>query len=245
MNSSFKNINNDKAKLKDTLKSMAEPSYAEFTRKLVPTKLDILGVRAPKLKKLAKDIAQSGCAYEYVNFAQFENYEETLLYGMVLGFIDAPFQELLNLLRGYLPYIENWAICDMTVGGLKQFKSKINKEEGFSFACECVKAPSCWHYRFGTVLFLRYFICDEYIEKILNLAKEQEREEYYAKMAAAWLLAETYLFYPNLTIKAIDSGDFSNWVVQKGLQKMIESNRISDEDKEFLRLKKKSSHYML
>lgn len=240
MNDSCENIIDKKAKLTAALKAMAEPSYAEFNRKLIPTKLDILGVRAPKLKKLAKDIAQSGRVYEYINFTQFESYEETLLYGMVLGFIDAPFQELLNLLHGYLPYIENWAICDMTIGGLKQFKKRINKDEGFSFACKCVKTSSCWYYRFGAVLFLRYFICDEYIEKILNLAKEHEREDYYAKMAAAWLLAETYLFYPKLTIKAIDSGGFSNWVVQKGLQKMLESNRISDKDKEFLRFKKKS-----
>ena len=124
--------------------------------------------------------------------------------------------------------------------GKKQFEKKFNKNEGFSFACECVKTPSCWYYRFGVVLFLRFFICDEYIEQILNLIQDYEREEYYAKMAAAWLLAEAYLSYPKLILKYIDSGEFSDWIVQKGIQKMIESNRVSDEDKEFLRIKKKS-----
>lgn len=240
MNISFEIINYEKAKLTNTLKSMAEPSYAEFNCKLIPTKLDILGVRAPMLRNIAKDIVKSGRANEYISYTQFENYEETLLYGMVLGLIDAPFQELLKLLRGYLPYIENWAVCDMTVGGLKQFEKINNKEEGFDFACECVKTLSCWHYRFGVVLFLRFFICNEYIEKILNLIQDYQREEYYAKMASAWLLAEAYLSYPKLILKIIDSGGLSDWVIQKGIQKMIESNRVSDEDKEFLRLKKKS-----
>lgn len=240
MNVSCENINVDKIKLTASLKSMAEPSYAEFNRKLIPTKLDILGVRAPKLRNFAKNIVKNGNADEYITCTQFENYEETLLYGMVLGLINVPFQELIKLLRGYLPYIENWAVCDMTVGGLKQFEKKFNKNEGFSFACECLKTPSCWYYRFGVVLFLRFFICNEYIEQILNLIQDYEREEYYAKMAVAWLLAEAYLSYPKLILKYIDSGGFSDWIVQKGIQKMIESNRVSDEDKEFLRIKKKS-----
>jgi len=240
MNDSYKNINGDNAKIADALKAMSEPSYAEFNRKLIPTKLDILGVRAPKLRKIAKDIVKNGNADEYITCTQFENYEETLLYGMILGLINVPFQELLNLLWSYLPYIENWAVCDMTVGGLKQFENISNREEGFAFACKCVKTPSCWYYRFGVVLFLRFFICDEYIEPILNLIQEHEREEYYAKMAAAWLLAEAYLSYPKLILKVIDSGGFSDWVIQKSMQKMIESNRVSDEDKEFLRLKKRT-----
>ncbi len=83
---------------------------------------------------------------------------------------------------------------------------------------------------------------DEYIDKILTLLEQVQGvpyEHYYAKMGTAWFLSETYLHYPQRILELADRGSVSDWVIQKGLQKIIESNRVSEEEKEFIRWKKK------
>lgn len=221
------------------LQKLAEPEYATFTCKLVPTSLPVFGVRVPKIRAIAKELKKSGRLEAYLDAPVVQQYEQELLHGLSLGLISCPFSELLERIRKFLPNIGDWAVCDMTVSGLKQFRKEENRKAGFAFACECIKSKSPWYYRFGVVLCLRYFLSDEYIHKILLLIEEAEWNEYYANMGTAWLLAEAYLTHPQAVLECIDRGRLSEWVVQKGLQKAIESRRITEDEREFLRQKKK------
>lgn len=232
----------EEERISQLLSEAVEPDYARFIKRTVPTALPILGVRAATLRKLSGEIANNGPVRSYLDASPPEQYEKVFLYGMVLGVSRIPFAELLEYTCSFLPRIENWAVCDMTAGGLKQMLMEEHRQTGFDFACVCVQTGVPWSYRFGLILLFRFFLSDTSIDKILALLEQVQcvpYEHYYAKMGTAWFLSEAYLHYPQKILELVDRGTLSNWVVQKGLQKIIESNRVSEEEKEFIRWKKK------
>ena len=238
----------EEERISQLLSEAVEPDYARFIKRTVPTALPILGVRAATLHKLAGDIANNGPIKSYLDVDPPELYEKVLLYGLVLGISRIPFAELLEYARSFLPRIENWAVCDMTAGGLKQMLMEKHRQTGFDFACECVQTGVPWSYRFGLILLFRFFLSDTFIDKILALLEQVQGvpyEHYYANMGTAWFLSETYLHYPQKILELVDHGTLSNWVVQKGLQKITESNRVPKEEKEFIRWKKRQMQNQL
>lgn len=229
--------------LTKALEEKAEKDFAEFNRRMIPSALPITGVRTAKLRNLAKEIVKNGPVKSYLDYYTLpDSVEKALLYGIVLGISDIPFDELLDYTRKFLPTVENWAVCDMTACGLKKMSEKENFKSGYAFACECVQDKYIWSYRFGLVLMFRYFLCDECIDEILFLIENSlgaGNDEYYAVMGTAWFLSEAYLRYPEKIMYFTEQADIPKQTVQKGLQKIIESNRVSKEDKEIIRAKKK------
>lgn len=216
------------------LYSLQDIKYKNFHSKIVLAN-DLIGIRTPILKEIAKKIAK----HDYNTFIKVNNhkiYEEKILHGLLLGYINTDFDKIKILINEFLPYIDNWAICDITVSNLKIFKK--NKKSGFYEIKNYIKSNNFWINRFGYVLLLNYYIDSSYIDKIFKLC-ETYKDEYYVKMSIAWLLSMCYIKYKEKTLKFLTQNKLEKWTYNKTIQKIIESNRVEKNEKETLKKLKK------
>lgn len=204
--------------------------YRDFHKKLILTD-NLIGIRTPILKKIAKDISKNNYQ-EFINNSKHALYEEKIIEGFILGYLNINFNELKPLIDNFLPNIDNWAICDLTASNLKIF-NKIG-DIGFNEIKKYLNNNNFWINRFGYVLLLNYYINDEYIDYIFNLC-DNYKDVYYVKMSIAWLLSICYIKYKEKTIKYLKQCRLDNWTYNKTIQKIIESTRITKEEKELLK----------
>lgn len=219
------------------LHSHIDEQYRTFQSNLVPNNDTILGIRIPILKEIAKSISK-GNYHDFIQLNTHQSYEERMIHGLILGYIKCPLRELFPLLEDFLPYNDNWAINDVTCANLKIFKKE--QELGYSKILEYLQTNDPWRIRFGLILLLDYFINDTYIDQVLELANQVTHEEYYVKMANAWLLSICYIKYPGKMKVFFQNNQLDNWTHNKAIQKTCESFRVSKQDKEELKkLKRK------
>lgn len=214
----------------ELLYSYQDLKYKEFHGKLILDN-NLIGVRTPILKRIAKNISQ-GDYNKFIDLNNHNLYEEKMIYGFLLGYIDEDFDILKELINDFLPYIDNWAICDMTASNLKAFKK--NKRLGFEQIKMYLRSENPWVNRFGYVLLLDYYVDDNYIDKIFILC-EKYTDEYYVKMSIAWLLSMCYVKYKEKTLEFLNKNIIDKWTYNKTIQKIIDSNRVNDEEKIILR----------
>lgn len=227
------NINNNKEykNFINYLYTLKDEKYKNFHQKLLKNNnINLIGIRTPILKKLAKEISIN--PNYYINNSH-QTYEEILIHGLTLGYLKIEFKELLNLLDKFIPYIDNWATCDLTVSNLKQFKK--NQIEGFKYIEKCIKEKNIWKQRVGIVLINSYYINDNYINKIIKLLKDLDTDEYYVQMAISWALSTCYIKYPDITINILKEKKLNTTIHNKTIQKIIESTRIDKKTKEKLK----------
>ena len=214
------------------LYNMKDEKYKAFHQKLLKNdKINLIGIRTPELKKISKILSKN---YKYyIENNTHNTYEETLIHGLILGYTKIDFKDLLKELDNFIPYIDNWATCDLTVSNLKQFKK--NQELGFEYIKKCLKSKNYWKQRVGVVLLNSYYINDKYINKILELLINIKTDEYYLEMAIAWALSTCYIKYPNITINILKEKKLNKKIQNKTIQKIIESTRIDKKIKENLK----------
>lgn len=217
------------------LYSLQDLKYKAFHSKLILSD-KLIGVRTFELKRIAKNIAKSNYK-EFIKDNKHNLFEENIVHGLVLGYLKLGFNDLKPFIDDFIPYIDNWAVCDLTVSNLKIFTK--NKDVGFIEIQKYLKANNPWINRFGYVLLLNYYIEDKYIDKIFKLCSNY-KDEYYVKMAIAWLISMCYIKYKDKTLNFLNNNKLDDWTYNKSIQKIIESNRASNEDKNMLRrLKRK------
>lgn len=207
--------------------SLQDLNYKQFHSKLI-TNDNLIGIRTPKLKEIAFIIAKN----DYIGFIKYNRksiYEEKILYGLVLGYLKTDFNDILKQLDIFIPFIDNWAINDIVCANLKGFKN--NQEAGYKFILKCLKSNNPWSIRFGLVLLLDFYINENYIDNILKICNNLENDEYYVKMAISWLLSICYIKYREKTLKFLKTTKIDDWTYNKAIQKIIESKRISNEEK--------------
>ncbi len=219
------------------LYSLQDLKYKEFHSKLIMSD-KLIGVRTPELKRIAKVIARSN--YEdFFKENRHELYEENLVHGLVLGYLKLDFIELKPLVDDFIPYIDNWAVCDATVANLKVYKKNKTKDIVFNEIKNYLKNDNPWINRFGYVLLLEYFIEEKYMDEIFELC-ENYKNHYYVKMAIAWLVSMCYIKYKGRTITFLKKHKLDIWTHNKAIQKIIDSYRVDNMDKVILRgLKRK------
>ena len=207
--------------------SLQDLNYKQFHSKLIMSD-NLIGVRTPELKKIASIIAKN----DYLSFINYNRklvYEEKVLHGLVLGYIKTDFNDVLKQLDIFIPFIDNWAINDIVCANLKGFKN--NQEAGYTFILKCLNSDNPWSIRFGLVLLLDFYINENYIDNILEICDSLKNDEYYVKMAIAWLLSICYIKYKEKTLEFLKITKIDNWTYNKAIQKIIESKRISNEEK--------------
>lgn len=223
-----------KQKIKKELKSLADEKYKEFHSGLCPGTENIIGIRVPVLRNYAKKLAKEYDIKYLLGNIDDEYYEEIMLQGMLIGLEkDKNIKNILNDMEKFIPKIDNWAICDVFCAGLKFTKKYMN--ELWEFIQKYLNSDKEFENRFAIVMILDYYITEEYLEKIFEIFDNIKSEKYYVQMAVAWAISICLIKYYERTINYLKTAKIDKFTYNKGIQKALESYRITDERKKELR----------
>ena len=229
-------MNNKEIRLR--LESLAEETYKEFSQSLIPGSREILGVRIPALRLLAKEMAK-GNWQDYLNNAVDDSFEEVNLQGFVIGYAKADWNTLLPYVKVYVEKINDWSLCDGFCATLKIVRK-------YKAQCKCLlhsyaEIDADFKQRFVAVILMNYYLEDSDIDETLMILDGLKNQGYYCKMGVAWAIATAMAKQREVTMEYFLSErcTLDDFTYNKAIQKMIESYRISEEDKNFLRTQKR------
>ncbi len=223
-------------KIRQDLFAMQDLKYKEFHGSLCPDMDNIIGVRIPKLREYAKELYKSN-KLEDIKIGD-KYYEELVIQGMLIGFqTKAPIEEVIKQVKEFVPKINSWAVCDTFCAGLKITKKY--QTEMFKVIKEYLKSKQEYEVRFAIVMLLDYYINDQYIAQVLQILNNISLDKYYVQMANAWALSICLIKYYNKTLEFLKTTKIDDFTYNKGIQKTIESYRITKEQKDYLRTLKR------
>lgn len=210
----------DYQKIIDYLYQNQDLEYRNFHLSLKGAS-DMIGVRTPLLKKIAKEISKN----DYIAFIKLNEkkyYEEKAILAYMLGYLKIDFDSLVSLIDESIDYFDSWALTDGLCSNLKIFKKY--QKEGFNYINKLLERSNPWHVRIGLVLLLDYYINDNYIDKVLEISQNISNSDYYVMMANAWLVSVCYIKYPIKTQVILDKLD--NIIRRKAISKINDSRRV-------------------
>ena len=222
-----------RTEIKKELEALADKKYKEFHTALLPGTNNILGVRIPQLRILAKKLSKEKEWRTFIEISDVQYYEESMLQGMIIGRAQMDLPERLKYIELFIPRINNWAVCDIFGGELKATVDK-NKETVWLFVQPYLKSKQEFEIRFGIVMLFHY-IDENHIDQLLAYADQFDHEAYYARMAMAWMLSICFVKFPEKTMQYLQKSKLDNWTYNKALQKTTESLRVTKETKEILK----------
>jgi len=215
--------------------SMGEEKYKEFSSKLMPTvdKEKVIGVRTPALRAYAKKLEN----YEsFLTRLPHEYFEENNLHAFLIE-REKDFDRCIEKLDAFLPYVDNWATCDsMKPKALKKEPKKLLKH-----IKRWIKSKDVYAVRYAINLLMSFYLDENFDESFLMMVKEAESEEYYINMMRAWYFATALAKRYDETVIYIENRLLDTWTHNKAIQKAVESLRISDEQKIYLKTLKISA----
>lgn len=221
----------------DWANGLIDEKYKKFHAGLCPGVNNILGIRVPVLRKLAKQIAKEQ-GKTFLENTKSDYYEEIMLEGLVLGYCKLSFEEFIFYLNKFFPKIDNWAVCDVCTSSFKIIEK--NKEQMWTLLGQYLQQKEEFIIRFAIVALLDFYITEEYITKVLQrLDSIQHTEAYYVKMAIAWTISICFIKFPEETMPLLKTNHLDEFTYQKALQKIVESYRIDEETKQQIRKMKK------
>ena len=206
--------------------------YRDFHAKLMPTmdKEKIIGVRMPALRKFAKAYGKTEDAKDFLKVLPHQYYEENNLHGLLIEQMK-DYDQCLAELERFLPYIDNWATCDL-------LSVKIVKKHLDTFIKEVdrwIESDQPYTIRFGIGMLMRYYLDDEFRMEYPEKVAAVRSEEYYVNMMRAWYFATALAKQYDQILPFIEKGRLDVWTHNKAIQKAIESYRIAPEQKMYLR----------
>lgn len=230
-----KNLVWDKNKYQDYTKYLnnykEDKKFIDFNKKLIFTKYEILGIKVPNMRKIAKEISKTDII-SFLNNVENNTYEEVMIEGLTISYIK-DVDLCLKYFNKFINKIDNWAICDTCISSMKIVNK--NKELFLRQIKRYIKSKDEYVVRVGVVLLLDYYIEDSYIDLVFDMINSINREEYYINMAIAWLVSICFVKYRNKTFEYLTNNKLNKFTYNKSIQKIIESYRISIEDKDVLR----------
>ena len=222
--------------LREEILKLADEKYREFQNKLCPDVSNIIGVRLPKLRELAKKIAKEN-PIEFLEEYKCEFYEEKMIYGLVIGYMKSSFNERLKYLDKFVPMIDNWAICDCCCSTYK-FTNQ-NLKEMLEYLQKYIDSKKEFDLRFACIMLMDYYLVDEYFNKVLEIYNNIDSDKYYVQMGIAWGISVAFVKNEEKTRKFLENNKLDNFTYNKVIQKIIESNRVKQEVKDELRKTKR------
>ncbi len=219
--------------IKQQLINKSDEKLAKFNLKLCPdTKKKVLGVKIPELRKMAKQIAKNNFdeVIEDIKCQEPEYLEEATLQGLIIGYSKIDYKNKLNLIADFIHKIDSWAITDTVSSTLKAPKEDLKIL--WDWLIPYTKSKKEFEVRFAVIMILDNFIISEYVDDVIVLLDGIQNREYYAQMAIAWTLAEVGIKFNDKAMNFLKGkNNLDVFTYNKTLQKMIESYRISDEQK--------------
>jgi len=222
-----KNIN-----ITERLFKLSEKEYGDFIQNLTPTikRENVIGVRTPLVKELAKELVKNDEYQDFIKELPHKYYEENMLHGLILTFIK-DFDLCINLTDRFLKYIDNWAVCD----SLNPNVFKKHKEELLIWIKKWIKTSDTYTVRFGVKCLMNYYLDEDFKKEYLNIPLTIKSDEYYINMMIAFYYATALAKDYEETIKIIENNELDTWIHNKTIRKAIESYRVTEEHKTYLR----------
>lgn len=216
----------------DRLTEVKDDEYRIFQAKLVPNipPETILGVRTPQMRKIAKEVYESDYRDEFLNDLPHKYYEENLIHFFVLALIK-DFDECVKRVEEFLPYVDCWPVSDQATP--KSFKK--NHQKLLPYIKKWISSNHVYTARFGLRMLMNEFLGEDFKEEYLELAACKKGEDYYLKMMIAWFFATALAKRYDESVKYIENRRLDEWTRKKAIQKAVESYRVSDEHKKYLK----------
>ena len=222
--------------IKRQLESLVDEEYRVFASSLLPNTENVLGVRLPLLRKIARQLAKENWR-DYLQSGKGDSFEEIMLQGMVIGCVKCPVEERLLYIQNFVPLIDNWSVCDSFCAGLKFTKEQ--PEEVWNFLQPYFESNKEFGIRFAVVMLIFYYIQETHIDQVLNILDTLQHDGYYVKMAVAWAISICYVQLPKRTMIYLKDNRLDNFTYNKALQKITESLKVDKETKNQIRTMKR------
>ena len=226
------------SEIQNRLREMGEPEFADFQAKLTPgiDRVRFIGVRTPKLRSYAKELVRGGGYEEFLSALPHRYFDEDQLHAFIISEIK-DYDKCMALTEEFLPYINNWATCD-------QLSPKVfgkHKEDLLTHIDEWLKSDRTYTIRFGTGMLMQHFLDECFDTSYMHRVAEIRSEEYYVNMMTAWYFATALAKQYYAALAVLLEHRLDAWTHNKAIQKAVESRRITDEQKEYLRTLKRKS----
>ncbi len=216
----------------EELCKVKDDKYKEFQSALVPniSKDTILGVRTPEMRKIAKDMFNTDEGKKFLKKLPHKYYEENLVHFFMIAMIK-DFDECVKETERFLPYIDCWPVCDQS--SPKAFKKK--HDEILPLIKKWIDSDHVYTSRFGMRMLMNEFLGEDFKPEYLTWVASKKGEDYYLKMMVAWYFATALAKQYDATIPFFEKHILDDWCHKKAIQKAVESFRVSDEHKEYLK----------
>lgn len=211
---------------------LQDEKYRLFQAKLMPG-VDmerIIGVRTPELRKLAKELVKTEGIEDFLQDIPHKYYDENNLHGFIISECK-DYEKSVAYVDAILPYVDNWATCDLL--SPKAFKK--SREKLAEDIERWISSEETYTIRFGIEMIMSHFLDDDFDKKWLERVSVIRSSEYYVNMMLAWFYATALAKQWDDTIIYIEEHKLDKWVHNKTIQKAVESYRITDEQKGYLR----------
>ena len=212
-----------------------DQKYRDFTLPLLPNidEKTFIGVRLPIIKKYAKDLDEKK-RIEFMNSLPHKYQEENILHAFILSNIK-DYETFLSCVDKFLPYVSNWSVCDTICNKyLVKYKDKLISE-----IYKWFKSEELYRVRYAVKCLMNYYLGEDFRQEHIDKVAEVKLEDYYVRMMIAWYLATGLAKNYDDFIKAIEDNRFDVFTHNKAIQKAVESYRVSDEHKRYLKTLKR------
>ena len=218
--------------LHDRLIQVKDEEYRAFQVKLVPNipAETILGVRTPELRQIAKELFESTDRETFLKSLPHNYYEENLVHFFVLAMIK-DFDSCVQAVEAFLPYVDCWPVSDQATP--KAFRK--NHEKLLPYIRKWIASEHVYTARFGLRMLMNEFLDADFKAEYLELAANKKGEDYYLKMMVAWFFATALAKQYEETVPYFEEHRLDEWVHKKAIQKAVESYRVTDAHKAYLR----------
>ena len=209
-----------------------DAKYRDFNSKLIPTvdKESMIGVRTPELRKYAKQLVKREDVGEFLHSAPHKYFDENQLHAFIISEIK-DFKLCIDELINFLPYLDNWATCDQL--SPKVFKKY--RKELLTHIREWINSDKTYTVRFGIGMLMEHFLDEDFDPAYPEMVAEIRSEEYYINMMTAWYFATALAKQYEQVLPFIENKKLDTWTHNKAIQKAVESYRITDEQKTYLK----------
>ncbi len=216
----------------ERLSKFRNEKYRDFQSKLVPniSKDLIIGVKTPEMRKIAKDVKGTQEAEDFLKELPHKYYEENLVHFFLIAMIK-DFDKCVEAVETFLPYVDCWPVCDQASPNV--FKK--NHAKILPLIKKWIDSDHVYTSRFGMRMLMNEFLGDDFKPEYLDWVASVKGEDYYVKMMVAWYFATALAKQYDESVVYIEKRRLDPWTHKKAIQKAIESFRVSDEHKEFLK----------
>ena len=222
--------------LEKELFEMQDLKYRDFHSRLLPgiDKETIIGIRTPMLRKFTKEYAKTPEADLFMQELPHRYYEENNMHMMIASWIK-DYEKCLAQVKRFLPYVSNWATCDLPAPmAFAKHKDEFLPEIG-----SWIASDETYTIRYGIGMLMTFYLDADFRPEYLKMAADVESEEYYVNMMIAWYFATALAKQWDATIPYLKERKLPEWVHRKTIQKAIESYRITPEQKVYLKTLRK------